>query len=56
MKVGDLVRHWMLETYGVGIIVEKEQIAHITRYKVQWSAAGAGWGWHDDDRLEAVCK
>ena len=56
MKVGDLVRHWMLETYGIGIIVEKEQRGHITSYKVKWSAAGAGWGWHDDDRLEAVCK
>ena len=29
MKVGDLVRHWMLETYGIGIIVEKEQRGNI---------------------------
>ena len=56
MKVGDLVKHWMLSTYGVGIIVKKEQRDHRTSYKVHWSVSDAGCGWYDHDRLEAVCK
>ena len=53
MKVGDLVRHWRRSICGLGIIVEKEQIAHITNYKVQWSGDG-GWGWYEHDRLEVL--
>ncbi len=56
MKIGDLVKHWMFSTYGVGIIVKKEQRDHRTSYKVQWSVTEAGCGWYDHDRLEVVCK
>ena len=56
MKIGTLVKHWMLSTYGIGIIMEKEQRGHTTSYKVQWSVTDAGYGWYDHDRLEVVCK
>ena len=56
MKVGDLVKHWMFSNYGIGVVVEKEIRGYTMCYKVLWSAAGVGWDWVDDDKLEAVCK
>ena len=56
VKVGALVKHWMLSTYGIGVIVEKEQRGHTTSYKVQWSVEDAGCGWYDHDRLEVISE